>query len=477
MPFKDEFFRYSSGLYDSNGALDLDWMKTGVYVGYWWDFHGGSHVGNGYPEACPNIYMRAAADASTPVTGCIITEEGKALMDYANGLNAIGMLVEGWNRGGWDESRTTNKAWTQWREPWRWIDDHPRIGSNTVGEVAFDVDEIVTYGRSLDPPVEYILHLESRNNRDRYDAEIQDASNPLFDYYRTEWGLHYGKGGYVDGLSASHYGGLVTDHFLRVMEEGAKNQIAFNHHEGPKPTGEERTFPNMMTREVIWGGEKAGVRNSQQGIPPGHPTVASFTRMLGGPTDYTPGIIIRSHTGSPPESKSTSMNLSDTAARQLSLMVLLHSPLVMFAETRIRAVTHPNWTEIQSFVKKITPCDWTELRVLKIEPFTTTNNRSGDTVLARRQKYTGRWFIAGVSGGNANGNSGASSSTYSLDLGPFMEAGKTYTFELIKDASNTGGANRINIAHSELAHSELSDPISITMNNYGGFIGVLEETR
>ncbi len=496
----------------SNKKIDLSWMKTGLYVGYWWEFHSkdGPRTGNGLDfSKCPHIEVhspgvnywgQATYWGNTNAThGCVTTARAKEYMDFAQGIGAIAVLTEGWNAGATDSG--SDRRWVyQWRDGWRWKSGNPKLGSNTVGSLGFDLAEVARYGSTLvdsagnPTPVEFLIHLEVQQLRNKFEREINNTVNPLFAYYKG-LGIHVGKSGYVDNESYGHYDKSYSTHFRTILQKGAQNKLAFLIHEGPKPTGEERPYPNLYSRETIWGMEKPGTWNGQVGMPPGHPTAIAFTRLLGGPADFTPGITYSNYT------VDARIELSDTGTRQLALMIMIHAPMVMAADMKERYEAHPDFTSIiKPFFKKLKPMDWQEIRILHADPFGGTRaSEVGGLVLARKQKNTDRWFIVGVSGGlsaktstltgtDLNGFFDVASGTtqnYTLDISPFMESGTNYTLDLYTDHSDAGKSNHRNIQHRVIYDSsdltkddsplDISRPISIMMRHYGGFVAVLEK--
>jgi hypothetical protein len=216
------------------------------------------------------------------------------------------------------------------------------------------------------------------------------------------------KTGYVGKIiprGEHHDGQWMVDHYLRVAQKAALYEVMLDAHEPVRPTGLQRTYPNWMACEAGRGNEYNAFSN---GNAPEHETILPFTRLMGGPMDYTPGIFkLRGYSSVPGRQVHT------TLAKQLALYVTLYSPLQMVADLPENYAAHPDAFQ---FIKDV-PVDWDDTRILEAEP--------GDYVtIARKEKGKANWFIGAVTDENAR--------TMSVPLS-FLEKGRKYKAVIYKD--------------------------------------------
>jgi len=263
---------------DGSGGVDTSWITGKSYVGVWWTMIAGSaeweYRSDGDLEA-------AGIDPASYVHGAR-TERAKRYMRFASEHGIDSVLVEGWNRG-WDT--------------------YPGDGTGLEMGVAdsypdFDVPEVTDYGAGLSTPVELTIHNETAGNVPNYEDEIENAD--VFDEYEAE-GIRSIKNGYVsdpglgfdgDGSTATHNQHCQTavNHHRLAIAAAAANRQLLEIHEGIKPTGEIRTYPNVAAREVVRAQEYDGFDELQSSVGRDHHVLLPFTRMLAGPTSYQPGI-------------------------------------------------------------------------------------------------------------------------------------------------------------------------------------------
>ena len=269
-----------------------DWIEPQKFLGVWWLM----------------ITGRADWEYNGPQTGNHGAQTGrmKRYMEFASEHGIPSVLVEGWNEG-WDS--------------------YPGDGSTMDFDDTypdFDIEEVTEFGQQLDPSVEMTAHNETAGNVSNYESQLDDTPNPFADY--DELGIRSIKTGYVadsgvsiDGTTYNHHCQPLVNHHYLVYREAAKNRQMLEVHEPIKPTGERRSYPNVMTREGVLGQEY----DSFGTVSPSHHVTFPFTRMLGGPVEYTPGIF---------DMDSGSGGIETTRAKQLAMYPSYFSGLHMVAD-------------------------------------------------------------------------------------------------------------------------------------------------
>ena len=316
-----------------------DWVEPAKYIGIWWEMHlGKSTWGQG------------------PNHGAT-TENTKKYMNFAAEHGFNGVLVEGWNYG-WDSN------WWENGNDFKFTKPYPD----------FDIEEITRYGK--EKGVDLIGHHETGAAVINYESQLEDAMA-----YYNKHGVRYIKTGYVNPNGVDHkewhHGQYMVRHYRNVVEEAAKNNIMLCVHEPIKPTGIRRTYPNMMSREGARGME-FNAWGPDGGNPPNHETILPFTRLLGGPMDFTPGIFELSLEGR------ENNQVNTTLAKQLALYVVLYSPLHMAADLPENYVGQPAF----QFIKDV-PVDWSETCVV--------NGEIGEYVtIARKDRNSDNWFLGSI---------------------------------------------------------------------------------
>ncbi|MFF3440675.1 glycoside hydrolase family 97 catalytic domain-containing protein [Streptosporangium sp. NPDC002721] len=308
---------------------DTSWIKPATYVGVWWE-----------------LQRRHTTWNSGPKHGAT-TARVKRYIDLAKEAGAKFVLAEGWN---------TNSGGS-------WANQ-----DFLTPQADFDLPEVLRY--AADNGVGYIAHNETRGDIDYYDQHLEE----IFSRYE-ELGIHAIKTGYatkflLGGVNRSHYDQEAVRHYQRVIDAAARHRITVNAHEAIKPTGLARTYPNMMSGEGIAGMEQQNYMGSN-GNPPAQATILPFTRFMGGPADYTPGVL--NVTWDPAK---LNTRVQTTSAAQLALYPTFFSPLQMLADTPENYAAHPGFAYLKDM-----PATWDETRVLDsvIGDHTTTARRNGDT--------------------------------------------------------------------------------------------------
>ena len=359
---------------EPNALGDVSWVKPMKYVGVWWEMH-----------------LDLKSWASGPKHGAT-NDNVRKHIDFAAKHGFGGVLVEGWNVG-WDGD------WFGNGEDFSFTQSYPD----------FDLEALSRYARSKG--VVLIGHHETSGNAAHYEEQMGDA----FDLYQRV-GVPAVKTGYVADASqakvtgadgrrhyAWHEGQDMARHHLKVVTEAAKRHIAVNPHEPIKDSGLRRTYPNWITREGARGMEFSAW--GQPGNPPEHEANLVFTRLLAGPMDYTPGIFGM-------KTRSTD-GIATTWAKQLSLYVVIYSPLQMAADLLENYEKNPAPFQ---FIKDV-PVDWDDTRVL--------NGEVGDYVtIARKERGGDNWYLGALTDEDGR--------TLSVPL-TFLDEGRRYTAQIYRD--------------------------------------------
>lgn len=362
-------------LNEPNQLKNTDWIKPMVYMGIWWEIH----IGIG-------TWTTGDRHAAT-------TERAMEYIDFASENNIGGLLIEGWNKG-----------WDKWGERDAYL----------VPAHDFDLIKVANYAKQKG--VRIVGHNETGGNAEAYQHHVED----IFDIYR-DLGIQTVKTGYVraDGLTngESHHGQWAVNHYRRIVKLAAHYKIMLNVHEPIKDTGIRRTYPHMMTREGARGLE---YNAWTEGNPPEHTLILPFTRILGGPLDYTGGIFDLDYSNFEGKRYDWWGNLETrkyavhtTLARQLADMILVYSPLQMAADV----VENYRGHKALSFIQQLN-MDFDESRVLDaaIGEHLSIARRAGDA-----------WFIG------ASTNEQPRNQKIALN---FLPAGKSYTAHIYRDGDN-----------------------------------------
>lgn len=361
-------------LNEPNALGDVSWVKPMKYVGVWWEMH-----------------LDLKSWASGPRHGAT-NENVRKHIDFAAKHGFGGVLVEGWNVG-WDGD------WFGNGEDFSFTQSYPD----------FDLPALAAYAKSKG--VVLIGHHETSGNAAHYETQMGDA----FDLYQRV-GVPAVKTGYVADASqakvngtdgkrhhAWHEGQDMARHHLKVVTEAAKRHISVNPHEPIKDSGLRRTYPNWITREGARGMEFSAW--GQPGNPPEHEANLVFTRLLAGPMDYTPGIFGM-------KTRSTD-GIATTWAKQLSLYVVIYSPLQMAADLLENYEKNPAPFQ---FIKDV-PVDWDDTRVL--------NGEVGDYVtIARKERGGDNWYLGSLTDEDGR--------TLDVPLS-FLDEGRRYTAQIYRD--------------------------------------------
>lgn len=368
---------------------DTSWIKPTKYIGVWWEYFTGGGSTWAYTDTQDIIigktdYTKLKPNGHHGAN----TAHVKEYIDFAakNGFDAV--LVEGWNEG-WED----NYAYTK-----------EQIYSFTKAYPDFDVKELHRYAASKG--VKIIMHHETTSSVADYERQLHDAFR-----FMVENGYNAVKTGYVGPIiprSEYHDGQWMVNHYNYVAETAAGYGIMIDSHEAVRPTGMCRTYPNWVAQESARGTEF----ESFNGNHPDHTTILPFTRLMGGPMDYTPGIF----EGDLSKYGSNKAQLSTTLVKQLALYVTMYSPLQMAADL---IENYEKYPDAFQFIKDVV-VDWDNSYILEAEP--------GDYItIARKAKGKNEWYIGGITDENAR--------EAVIDLS-FLPAGKKYEATIYADGKD-----------------------------------------
>ena len=365
---------------------DTSWIKPTKYVGVWWEYFVGGGSTWSYTD-CQDIVIGQTDYTKLKPHGHhgANTAHVKEYIDFAaeNGMDAV--LVEGWNEG--------------WEANFAYIKEY--IYSFTKPYPDFDVEELQRYAASKG--VKIIMHHETTSSVADYERQLHDAFR-----FMKKYGYDAVKTGYVGPIiprSEHHDGQWMVNHYNYVAKTAADYKIMVNSHEAVRPTGMCRTYPNWIAQESARGTEF----ESFNGNNPDHTTILPFTRLMGGPMDYTPGIF----EGDLSVYGSNKAKLSTTLVKQLALYVTMYSPLQMAADL---IENYRKYPDAFQFIKDVA-ADWDNTYILEAEP--------GDYItIARKAKGVNEWFVGGITDENARETV--------IDFS-FLPAGKKYVATIYAD--------------------------------------------
>jgi hypothetical protein len=377
-------------LNEPSKIADTSWIKPQKFVGVWWEMHVNKSTWN-YADAS-NIKLAETDWKALKPNGKhgATTENVKRYIDFAARNNLDAVLVEGWNVG-----------WEDWYGNWK-----EEVFDFVTPYPDFDVAELKKYAAQKN--IKLIMHHETSASVTNYERRLDEA----FRFMKAN-GYDAVKTGYVGRIIPRgewHDGQWMVNHYRRVAEKAAKYKIMIDAHEPVRPTGLQRTFPNWMASEAARGSE---FNAWSVGNPPEHETILPFTRLIGGPMDYTPGIFqikLDAYQAGKKEQVHT------TLAKQLALYVTMYSPLQMAADLPENYEKHPDAFQ---FIRDVA-VDWDDTRILEAEPgdFLTT---------ARKAKDKNEWFAGAITDENAR------TANIALD---FLAPKQTYLATIYRDASN-----------------------------------------
>lgn len=382
--------RMTLNLNEPSKIEDTSWIKPVKYIGVWWEMITGKSSW-AYTDEVPSVQLGITdfTKVKPNKTHAANTKHVKEYIDFAakHGFDAV--LVEGWNEG-WEDWFGHEKDYV-----FDFVTSYPD----------FDVKGIHEYAKSKG--VKMIMHHETSGSTRNYERHLDKAFQ-----FMNDNGYDAAKTGYVGNilpLGEHHYSQSILNHYQYVIEKAVDYKIMINAHEAVRPTGICRTYPNMIGNESARGTEFQAFGGSKAN----HTTLLPFTRLIGGPMDYTPGIFEMDIAKLNPNNNS---HVNTTLANQLGLYVVMYSPLQMAADL---PENYNRFLDAFQFIKDV-PVEWTTTKYLEAEP-------GYYITIARKDKNSNNWFV-----GNSNGYN-ARTSTITLD---FLEKGKKYEATIYADAAD-----------------------------------------
>ena len=403
---------------------DVSWIKPVKYIGVWWEMISGKGSWS-YTNDYASVQLGKTdySNCTPNGTHSANNENVKRYIDFAAKHGFDQVLVEGWNEG-WEDWANCSKDYV-----FDFLTPYPD----------FDIDALNKYANSKG--VKIMMHHETSSSVRNYERHMEAAYQ-----FMNKYGYNSVKSGYVGDIlprGEYHYGQWMVNHYLYAVTEAAKHKIMVNAHEAVRPTGLCRTYPNLIGNESARGTEYQAFG----GTKPHHVTILPFTRLNGGPMDYTPGIFVMDMmeaTGGKNNSK-----VNATIANQLALYVTMYSPLQMAADYPEH---YERYMDAFQFIKDV-DIDWIQSKYLLAEV--------GDyIVIARQGKKNGQWFVGGVTDENSR----------TLDVPfSFLEPGKKYKATIYADADDADYA--LNPQSYKIEEIEVTSDsiIPIKMARGGGF--------
>lgn len=335
-------------LNEPTAIAETSWIKPQKFVGMWWEMHVGK----------ANWPLRVGKHGAN-------TENVKRYIDFAAAHGFDGVLVEGWNEG-----------WEDWFGNWK-----ENVFDFVTPYPDYDIKALSDYAKQKN--VRLIMHHETPGAVTNYERRMDTAYR-----FMKLYNMNTVKTGYVGKIiprGEHHDGQWMVNHYNRVAASTAQYQLMLAAHESARPTGLHRTYPNWLANEAARGTEFNNAPTL--GITPEHQTILPFTRLMGGPMDYTPGLFHFNLNQFEPTRK---QKVLSTLAKQLALYITMYSPLQMAADLPENYEKH---LDAFQFIKDV-PVNWSETKVLEAEP--------GDYLtIARREKGKDNWFIGSITDENA----------------------------------------------------------------------------
>lgn len=374
-------------LNEPSKIANTSFIKPQKFVGVWWEMHVGTGTWEYGTQKEGKLIPNGKHSANTANV--------KRYIDFAAKHGMDGVLVEGWNIG-----------WEDWFGKWK-----ENVFDFITPYPDYDVNELQRYAKRKG--VKIIMHHETSASVTNYERQMDTAYRFMLNH-----GMNTVKTGYVGFIiprGEHHDGQWMVNHYVRVADKTAKYKIMLDAHEPVRPTGLQRTYPNWMACEAARGNE---FNAWSEGNPPDHETILPFTRLMGGPMDYTPGIfqIKMSH-----YDPAKTNQVHTTLAKQLALYVTMYSPLQMAADLPQNYEAH---LDAFQFIKDVA-VDWDDTKVLAAEP--------GDyLVMARKAKGRSSWYLGAITDEQAR--------TMHISFS-FLEPNKKYIATVYRDADEAHWKN------------------------------------
>ena len=367
---------------------DVSWIRPVKYIGVWWEMISGKSTW-AYTNDLPSVHLGVTDYTKMKPNGthAANNEKVRRYIDFAAKHGFDQVLVEGWNIG-WEDWFGNSKDYV-----FDFVTPYPD----------FDLKALNEYAHSKG--VKLMMHHETSSSVRNYERHMEKAYKLMNDY-----GYNAVKSGYVGNIiprGEYHYGQWMVNHYLYAVKKAAEHRIMVNAHEAVRPTGLCRTYPNLIGNEAARGGEY----ESFGGNKVFHTTILPFTRLMGGPMDYTPGIF---ETRLEKVNPGNNSYVHSTLARQLALYVTMYSPLQMAADL---PENYERFMDAFRFIKDVA-IDWDDSKYLEAEP-------GRYITVARKAKGTNNWFVG------CTANEDGHLSNVSLD---FLDPGRKYTAMIYADA-------------------------------------------
>ena len=335
---------------------DVSWIKPVKYIGVWWEMITGKSTW-AYTNDLLSVHIGVTDYTKVKPNGTHAANNDKVrrYIDFAAKHGFDQVLVEGWNIG-WEDWFGHSKDYV-----FDFVTPYPD----------FDIKALNEYAHSKG--VKLMMHHETSASTRNYERHMEEAYQLM-----NKYGYNAVKSGYVGNIiprGEHHYGQWMINHYLYAVKKAAEHHIMVNAHEAVRPTGLCRTYPNLIGNEAARGGEY----ESFGGNKPFHTTILPFTRLMGGPMDYTPGILETRIKNVNPENNSF---VHSTLARQLALFVTMYSPLQMAADL---PENYERFMDAFQFIKDVA-VDWDDSKYLEAEP-------GRYITVARKAKGTNNWFV------------------------------------------------------------------------------------
>ena len=415
--------RITYNLNDPIAIEDPSWIKPMKYIGVWWEMITGKSSWN-YTDDHKSVRLGETDFENSKPNGRhgANNENVKYHIDFAaeHGIDAV--LVEGWNIG-----------WEDWFDNSK---DYVFDFQTTYPD--FDIAELNRYAK--EKGVELVMHHETSASVINYERHMDKAYQLM-----NKYGYNAVKSGYVGNIiprGEKHYGQFMVDHYMYALKKAADYKVMINAHEAVRPTGVARTYPNLLANESARGTEYQAFGGSK----PNHTTILPFTRQIGGPMDYTPGIFEMDISKLNPYNNSW---VNTTLANQLGLYVIMYSPLQMVADLPEHYMRFPDAFQ---FIKDV-GIDWEKSVYLEAEP--------GEYItIARKERDGKNWFV-----GNSNGYN---KRTAIVDCS-FLDPNKKYTATIYRDGKDAHYRNNPQSYIIESKNVNSKSKLKIPTVEAGGF--------
>ncbi len=410
---------------------DTSWIKPVKYVGVWWEMINGKKQWS-YTSELPSIHLGETdySKVKPHRQHAANNENVRRYIDFAAKHGFDQVLVEGWNVG-WEDWFGMSKDYVfDFQTPYP----------------DFDIKALNDYAHSKGVSLQ--MHHETSASIRNYERHMEAAYQLM-----NKYGYTAVKSGYVGNIiprGEHHYGQWMNNHYLYALKQAAKHHIMVNAHEAVRPTGLCRTWPNLIGNEAARGTEYEATNGSK----PFHTTILPFTRLQGGPMDYTPGIFEMDMSKNNPKNPN---HVNSTLARQLALYVTMYSPLQMAADMIEHYEEH---MDAFQFIKDVA-VDWDDSRYLEAEP-------GRYIVAARKAKGTNNWFVGCTASEHGH------TSTVKFD---FLDPGKKYIATVYADAKDAHYKTNPQAYIIKKGVVKAKSQLKLTANAGGGYaISITEAT-